>query len=150
MPVISSRHFCSIAQNLQAALRKFDRLVGMFGGDAVEARDEFIYARIVFHGAGAERIHAQINGVIPGGKAREVADHFDFADFGEAFDFGAQVLPRPARCAASTAGTSSGGSSMPRLPGADFSKISPSFWLTWRRALRDLAGFQFAALRFGL
>ena len=24
---------------------------------------------------------------------------------------------------------------MPRLPGADFSKISPSFWLTWRRAL---------------
>ena len=59
----------------------------MFGGEAVEARDEFVYARIVFHGAGAERIHAEIDGVIPGGEAREVADDFDFADFGEAFDF---------------------------------------------------------------
>src|SRR6266481_1651692 len=35
---------------------------------------------------------------------------------------------------APTGGTSSGGSSIPRLPGADCSKISPSFWLTWRRA----------------
>src|ERR1700691_1683157 len=39
----------------------------------------------------------------------------------------------PSAFAGSTAGTSSGGSSIPRLPGADFSKISPSFWLgCWR------------------
>ena len=72
-------------QNLEAALRKFLRLVGMFGGDAVEASDKFVYARVVFHGAGAQRIHAEIDGVVPGGKSRKVADDFDFADFGEAF-----------------------------------------------------------------
>ena len=75
-----------IVQDAQAALRDFSRLLGMFGGQTIEARDEFVDAWIVFHGAGAERIHAEVNGVIPGGKAREMADDFDFADFGEAFD----------------------------------------------------------------
>ena len=82
--------FLQIVKDAQAALRKFDRLIGMLGAEAVEARYEFVYARIVFHGAGAERIHAQINRVIPGGEAREVANDFDFADFGEAFDFAAR------------------------------------------------------------
>ncbi len=79
-------------QNFQAALRKFLRLVGMLGGDAVQAGDEFIHARIVFHGAGAERVHAEIDGVIPGGEPREVADHFDLADFGKSFDALAHVI----------------------------------------------------------
>ena len=71
-------------QNLQAALREFLRLVGMLGGDAVQARDEFVHARVVLHRAGPQRVHAQIDRVIPGGQAREVAHHFDFADFREA------------------------------------------------------------------
>src|ERR1700674_1691076 len=41
---------------------------------------------------------------------------------------------RPSAEPGSTAGTSRGGISMPRLPGADFSKISPSSRLTWRPA----------------
>jgi hypothetical protein len=53
----------------------------MLGGQAIEAGDKFVYARIIFHGAGAERVHAQIYGVIPGGKAREVTQDFDFAYF---------------------------------------------------------------------
>ena len=83
MPVISSRQSSSSLKNFEAALGKLLRLIGMLGGDAVEARDEFVDARVVFHGAGAQRIHAEIDGVIPGGEAREVAHHFDFADFGE-------------------------------------------------------------------
>src|SRR5580658_1724548 len=47
----------------------------------------------------------------------------------------ARVCCEPRAVAGSTAGTSSGGSSMPRLPGADCSKIRPSFWLTCARAL---------------
>ena len=78
--------FLQIVKDAQAALGDFAGLFGMFGGEAFEARDEFVDARVVFHGAGAERVHAQIDRVIPGGKAGEVADHFDFADFGEAFD----------------------------------------------------------------
>src|SRR5271169_3837993 len=46
-----------------------------------------------------------------------------------------RVNSEPRAFAGSTAGTSSGGSSMPRLPGADCSKIRPSFWLTCARAL---------------
>src|ERR1051325_2457368 len=72
-------------QNLQAALREFLWLVGMLSCNSVEPRDKFIYARIVFHGAGAQWIHSQVDGVIPGGKPREMANHFDFADFRKAF-----------------------------------------------------------------
>src|ERR1700719_657259 len=55
----------------------------MLRGDAVDARDEFVDARIVFHGAGAEGIHAEVDRVVPRREAREVANDFDFADFGE-------------------------------------------------------------------
>src|SRR5208283_1442052 len=56
------------------------------------------------------------------------------------------MLPRsflseePRSFAVSTSGTSSGGSFHAALPGEDFSKIKPSFWLTWRVALR-MIGF---------
>jgi hypothetical protein len=55
----------------------------VFGGDAIEAGHKFVYARIVFHGAGTERVHSQVDGVIPGGEAREVAQDFDLAYFGK-------------------------------------------------------------------
>ena len=79
-------------QDFQAALRELLRLQRVLGRDAVEACDEFIYARVVFHGAGTERIHAEVDRVIPRGEAREMAEDFDFADFWETLDaFGAQT-----------------------------------------------------------
>src|SRR5262249_37835172 len=80
-------------KNFQAALGDFIGLVRMLRGDAVETRNEFVDARVVFHGAGTERIHSEVDRVIPGRKAREVAHDFDFTDLGQARDaFGAKVL----------------------------------------------------------
>src|SRR5260370_40729198 len=61
-------------------------------GEAFGARHQFVDPRVVLHGAGTERIHAVIDGVVPGGKAGAVADGLYLADFGEAFDFLAHVL----------------------------------------------------------
>ena len=61
-------------------------LLGMRGRQAIQPRDVFVHARVVLHGAGAQRIHAQVDRVVPAGEPREVADHFDFADFGKALD----------------------------------------------------------------
>ena len=74
------------AQDFQAALRELLRLQRVLGGDAVEPCDEFIHARVVFHGAGAQRIHAQVDGVVPRGKTREMTENLDFADFRETLD----------------------------------------------------------------
>src|SRR4029077_11080989 len=80
------------AKDFQAALRKLLRLVGMLGGDAVKSRPEFVDPRVVLHGAGAEGIHAEVDRVVPGGEAREVANDFDFADFGESLNALAAVI----------------------------------------------------------
>ena len=61
-------------------------------GQAVDAGDGFVDARIVLHGAGAERVEAVIDGVVLRGEAREVADGFDFAHFREVFDFVSYIL----------------------------------------------------------
>ena len=50
-------------------------------GDAFQARDHFIDAEFVFHGAAAQRIHAEVDGVVPSGEASEMTDDFDLADF---------------------------------------------------------------------
>src|SRR5580704_1071544 len=56
------------------------------------------------------------------------------------------MLPRsflsasPSSADVSTSGTSSGGSFHAAFPAEDFSKIRPSFWLTWRLAFL-LTGF---------
>src|SRR5579864_4436215 len=101
-------------------------------GQAFKAGHRLVHPRVVLHGAGPQRVHAQINGAVPGGKAGEVADDFDFADLGM-WPRSARSAP-PSSSAASTSGTSSGGSFHAAFPGEDFSKISPSFWLTWRVA----------------
>ena len=75
-----------IPKDAQAALRYFRGLLRMFARKTIEPRDEFVHAWIVFHCAGAERIHAEVDRVIPCGKAREMTDHFDFADFRKPFD----------------------------------------------------------------
>src|ERR1700691_728954 len=60
--------------------------------ESLNARHLLVNARVVFHGARAERIEAEIDGVILGGEAREMTDGFDFADFGEIRNFGARVF----------------------------------------------------------
>ncbi len=96
----------------------------MLGGQAFEPRDELVDARIVFHGAGAERVHAEIDRVIPCGKAGEVADHFDFADFGEAFNGIA------AECSAERSG---------RIDGGDIERRKLHAALAGQRMLEDQA-----------
>jgi hypothetical protein len=73
------------------ALRERFRLVGMCPRQALNAGYLLIDARIVFHGAGAKRIQAQVDGVVVRGEAREVTDGFHFAHFGKALDFRARV-----------------------------------------------------------
>ena len=66
----------------EAALRERLGLVGVGFGDAFEAGDRLVDAAVVLHGAGAERIHAEVDGVVPGGEAREVADDLDLGELG--------------------------------------------------------------------
>src|SRR5947209_17541758 len=54
--------------------------------EASDARDTLVQARVVFHRARAERIHAQINRIIPRRDAREVAHDINLADFGQTFE----------------------------------------------------------------
>ncbi len=76
----------------ERALRVLLGLIGMGFGDRVEAGDDLVDPRVVLHGAGAERIHAVIDRVIPGGEAGEVADDFDLADLRKRGGFGAQSV----------------------------------------------------------
>ena len=82
--------FFERAQHAERALRERFRLIGMRFGDAFQARDELVDARVVLHGAGAERIHAEIDRVVPGGEAREVADDLDLGELGQSGCFGAR------------------------------------------------------------
>ena len=66
----------------ERALRERLGLVGVGFGEAFEARDGLVDAGVVLHGAGAERIHAEVDGVVPGGEAREVADDLDLGELG--------------------------------------------------------------------
>src|SRR5262249_14812144 len=47
----------------------------------IKTSNDLVYARVVLHGAGAQRIHAQVDSVIPRRETREVANDFNFADF---------------------------------------------------------------------
>ena len=77
--------------DFETALGEFLGLIRMGPGETFGACDEFVHARVVLHGAGAEGIEAEINGVIPSGEAGEVAEGFELADFGEVFDLGTDV-----------------------------------------------------------
>ena len=84
--------FQASAMIVHAALRQRFGLVRMRPGEAFGTCHEFVDPRVVLHGAGTQRIHAVIDGVVPGGQAREMADRLHLADFGEAFDFAAHVF----------------------------------------------------------
>ena len=68
--------------NLQRTLRNLLRLVGMPIRNSLDPRHGFVHARVVLHGARAQRIHAQIDRVVPRGKPREVANDLNLAHFG--------------------------------------------------------------------
>src|SRR5215472_6181547 len=85
-------------QDFQAALRKVLRLVGMLCGDPVEASDKFVYARVVLHSAGTQWVHPQVDRIIPVGKPRKVANHFNLANLGKALDAFAAVCGAQRLC----------------------------------------------------
>ena len=75
----------AVAQRLddpQCTLRNFLGLIRMPVCQTVKTRNNFIHAGVVFHGARPERIHSEVNGIVPGGKPSEVANDFDLADLG--------------------------------------------------------------------
>ena len=82
----------------------------------LEPRHKLIHPRIVFHRARSQRIHPQIDRVIPRRKPREVPDHFNFADSGQSVHALRAVYRTQQTFPASTAGTSSGGNSNALLP----------------------------------
>ena len=82
----------------QRALRELLGLIGMGAGDSFEAGDDLVDARVVLHGAGAERVHAEIDRVIPGGEAGEVADDFDLADLGQVAEIFARSVSAEQSC----------------------------------------------------
>src|ERR1051326_2072798 len=47
-----------------------------------DTRDLLVQSRVVFHRARAERVQAEINRIIPGRDASEVAHHIDLGDLG--------------------------------------------------------------------
>src|SRR5690242_8987092 len=55
------------------------------------ADDGLVHARVVLHGARAQRIQAQIDRIVPGREPSKMAEHVYFADFHEARNFLAHV-----------------------------------------------------------
>ena len=64
-------------------LRQRVRAVGMRVGQTLDARNVLVHPRVVFHGARAQRIHPEVDGIIPRREPREVADDLDLAQFGQ-------------------------------------------------------------------
>ena len=65
--------------DLEHALRQRFGPVGMRLGQPLDARHKLVDARVVLHRARAQRIHAQVDGVVPRREPREVADDLDLA-----------------------------------------------------------------------
>ena len=63
---------------LERPLRRLHRLQGVYLGEAGQARDLLVQARIVLHGAGTERIHAHVDAVVVAADADVMAYHFGF------------------------------------------------------------------------
>ena len=70
-------------------------LIRMRLGDAFEPGDQLIHTGVVFHRATAQWIHAEIDSVVPGGEASEVADDLNLAQLGK---IAAVFADRAAQC----------------------------------------------------
>src|SRR5207249_8703390 len=75
----------------QAALRGELGELRVRLGEPGEARDLLVDLRVVLHGAGAERVETEVDGVVETGQTRIVARHLDFAQLREPLDLGAGV-----------------------------------------------------------
>ena len=85
-------HLFERRHHFHDSLRERFGLIRMRPRQPVDARYLLVHARVVLHGAGAERIEAKIDGVVLSGEAREVADGFHLAHLGEIGDFRARIL----------------------------------------------------------
>src|SRR5437868_736214 len=68
---------------LERALSQIDGRQGMKVREAVDSRYLLIDSRIVFHCAGAQRIHSRIDSVVPGREPGEMPNHVYFGELGE-------------------------------------------------------------------
>ena len=71
----------------EGALGNLLRLIGMPVRDSLHPRDHLVHPRVVFHGAGTQGIHTQVNGIVPRGKSREMTDDLDLAHFRHVAEF---------------------------------------------------------------
>ena len=69
------------AAAFEAHQERVVRLQRMRQRETGDARDLFVDARVVLHGARAEGVEAGVDGDVQLREAREVADDVDFADF---------------------------------------------------------------------
>ena len=58
--------FLQQPHDFKRALGERFGLIGVRFSDSFEARDELVDTRVVFHRATAERVHAEIDGIVPG------------------------------------------------------------------------------------
>ena len=85
-----------LPHQLQGALNLFFRLVWVQLAEAGQGRHSVVDLGVIFHGAGSKWVHAEIDRIIPGGKASEMTNDFNLTHFGhlaEIFSFsGSQQL----------------------------------------------------------
>ena len=78
------QHQRQLVHQLERALRRFDRLVRVNVRETGKTRRVFAEFRIVFHRAGAERVHAVVDAERSLRKRGKVPHRFDFAKFRKA------------------------------------------------------------------
>ena len=78
--------------NSQRTLRQFLRLIRMRLRNPLQPRYKFIYPRIVLHRAAAQRIHPQVDRVIPSREPREMANDLNLAQLRELCSFFARIF----------------------------------------------------------
>ncbi len=75
MPAISESARSSAYMSSSAPWHSSARRQRVQVGEAGQARQRLARLRVVLHGAGAERVEAGVDAVVPGGEVGEVADH---------------------------------------------------------------------------
>src|SRR5208337_433971 len=79
-----------VMEEVEKTLRQCHRLEGMGAREAGKRSHRFVELRVVFHGARSEGIEAEVDGVVPSGDARKVADHIHLGEFRQTLAIRAQ------------------------------------------------------------
>src|SRR5712692_3841797 len=69
----------------ERALRQMSGSKWMKTGEALDASDLLVDARVVFHRARAQRIEPVIDAIVPGRQPGEMPNHIDFGELGHSF-----------------------------------------------------------------